>query len=349
MQNKKKLHFVKNIEDTKHEKANCTTFEYEVISDSNIIGNLEYGPYSFSMWEFSDKKEGEERKLCLSITSKRFDSENLNIDDAKRKGFYHGGGIAEEIISLASLIFRRRLKLGPVTRIDNRPSLYLRENDFLDKQLITGDSNLGSLFDWLKFVEGLNAKYDLSFILAVRLYHKSLLLIDEEPDLAYLNLISAIEVLCQDTDIGEVTLYDVDKRLASLVYALEDNVKNEIERSILKREKFIKRRFVKFILDYIEDSFWSEVERPALGKINPSDLQEYLERIYDQRSRTLHSGEPFPPFIFRAPMHGAEIEFAFSLIIGEKKWEQKDYIPYPHFFERLVNHVIKNFLKRNQD
>lgn len=336
------------MEDVKDDKAEVITYEYEVISDAKIIGELEYGPYKFSMWEFSNKKEGEERKLCLAIKSKMFDSEAYDINYAKRKGFYHGGGIADEIVSISSLVFRRRLKLGSVTRIDNRPSLYIKGNDFLDRQLITGESNLASLFEWFKLVEGLNQKYDLRFILAVRMYHKSILLIEDEPDLAYLNLITAIEILCQDTDIGEVTLHDLDKGLANLVDNLEGNIKNQIASRILKREKFIKRRFVKFILDYLEDSFWNEVERPALGKIETEDLHEYLERVYDQRSRTLHSGEPFPPFLFRAPMHGAEIEFSFGIILGEKKWEREDFIPYPHFFERLVNHVLKNFLKRNQ-
>lgn len=339
---------MKNIEDIKDDKAEFNTYEFEVISDARIIGDLEYGPYKFSIWEFSNKKEGEERKLCLSIKSKILNSESKNMDDANRKGFYHGGGIAEEIVSIASLILRRRFKLGPVTRINNKPSLYLKGNIFLDEQLITGKSYFASLFEWFQFVEGLNPKYDQSFMLAVRMYHKAILLIEEEPDLSYLNLITAIEVLCQDTDIGEVTLYDIDKELANLVYTLEDNAKEKIASRILKREKFIKRRFVKFILDYLEDSFWNEVERPEIGKINSEDLPDYLRKIYDQRSRTLHSGEPFPPFHYEKPLDGAEIDFSSYIIAGEKKWERKDYIPYPHFFERLVNHVLKNFLKRNQ-
>ena len=33
---------------------------------------------------------------------------------------------------------------------------------------------------------------------------------------------------------------------------------------------------------------------------------------------------------------------------GEDHWKLKDIIPYPHFFERLVNNVLLTYLKRNQ-
>ena len=33
---------------------------------------------------------------------------------------------------------------------------------------------------------------------------------------------------------------------------------------------------------------------------------------------------------------------------GQRLWDNKDYIPTPLFFERLINHVLLTFLKRNQ-
>jgi hypothetical protein len=346
----KQIHFIRNIEELEKNRDESIIYEYEVIADANIIGHLEYGPYVFSMWEFSAKNEGEKRKLNLQIKVKKFNSDDLKLDQAERNGFYHGGGIAEEIIYLSSLFLRRRIILGPVTRIDDRPSLFNIGNKVIDKPLITGESNLGNLYKWLDLVKKLKPEYDQRFILASKLYHQSLQLIEEQPDLAYLNLVSSIEVLCQETDIGTVSLYDLDHKLADLIYSLDNDLKERIEKSILKREKFIKRKFVQFILDHIEDNFWKDNDKleSEYGAVKREDLKDYLERIYDQRSKTLHSGEPFPPNIFGAPLQNAEIDFTLGMFIGDKKWLPKDYIPYPHFFERLVNHVIISFLRRNQ-
>lgn len=350
MTNDKTMYFIRNIKALKNEDVESHIAEYEVIADADIIGEFTYGPYYFTIWEISDKQEGEERKLCLriQISDIAFSADDQPWKSAKRSGFYHGGGIPAELVALASLFLRRRLKPGPIVRMDDSPRLLPKSQGWIDKPLIAGQSNLAKLPEWLKLVEGLDSKYHQRFILAVRLYHQALLLIEAQPDMAYLNLVSAIETLCHDYDV-EKTITDLDHQLAELIGSIENgDIRSKIEQKILKRERFIKSRFVAFILDYIEENFCAEKKRPKHGQIKLVDLPDYLERIYDQRSRTLHTGEPLPPSIFSPPMMGAEIDFSRGIIIGEKRWEPSDFIPYPHFFERLVNHVLKSFLKRNQ-
>lgn len=349
MANDKRMYFIRNIEALKGEGVESHVSEYEIIADTHIVGEFTYGPYYFTIWEFSNKHEGEERKLCLRIRERAFSSDDQPWESAKRSGFYHGGGIADELVTLASLFLRRRFQLGPIVRMDDSPRLLSMNQGWVDKPLVVGQSNLKELPEWLKMVEGLDSTYHQRFILAVRLYHRAILLIEEQPDMAYLNLISAIEVLCQETDIGEITLSDLDQKLAQLVGFVEnEDLQNKIEQTILKREQFIGRRFVAFILEHVEESFWTEEKRPKHGEIKPEELHDLLKRIYEQRSRTLHSGEPFPPSIFSPPIMEAEIDFSLGMINGEKKWEPKDFIPHPYFFERLVNHVLRNFIKRNQ-
>lgn len=349
MTDDKRMYFIRNIEALKGEGVESHVTEYEVIADAHIVGEFTYGPYYFTIWEFSNKHEGEERKLCLRIRERAFSSDDQPWKSAKRSGFYHGGGIADELVALASLFLRRRFRLGPIVRMDDSPKLLSMNQGWINKPLIVGKSSLAELPEWLKMVEGLDSDYHQRFILAVRLYNRAILLIEEQPDMAYLNLISAIEVLCQETNIGEITLSDLDQKLAELVGSVENgDLRNKIEQNILKREQFISRRFVAFILEHIEESFWSEENRPKNGQIKPEELRDLLKRIYEQRSRTLHNGEPFPPSIFYPPMMEAEIDFSLGMIKGEKKWEPKDFIPHTYFFERLVNHVLSNFIKRNQ-
>lgn len=349
MTDDKRMYFIRNIEALKGEGVESHVTEYEVIADAYIVGEFTYGPYYFTIWEFSNKHEGEERKLCLKIRERAFSSDDQPWKSAKRAGFYHGGGIADELVALASFFLRRRFQLGPIVRMDDSPRLLSMNQGWVDKPLVAGQSNLAELSEWLKLVEGLDSNYHQRFILAVRLYHRALLLIEEQSDMAYLNLISAIEVLCQETSIGKVTLSDLDQELAKLVDSVENkDLQNKIKQIILKREQFISRRFVAFILEHIEESFWAEEKRPKHGQIKPDELPDLLKRIYAQRSRTLHTGEPFPPSIFYPPMMEAEIDFSLGMIKGEKKWEPKDFIPHPYFFERLVNHVLRNFINRNQ-
>lgn len=350
MSGDKRMYFIRNIHALKDEGVESHVAEYEVITDVHTVGAFDYGPYYFTLWEFSHKPGGEERKLCLRIREISPSSEDEPWKSATKRGFHHGGGIAHELVVLACLFLRRRFKLGPMVRMNDSPRLLSHRGGWIDRPLITGASNLAELPQWLTLAEQLNSNYHLRFVLSARLYHRAVQLIEEQPDMAYLNLVSAIEVLCQETDIGGIGLSDLDEELARYVHSVEnEELRGNIERCILNRERFIRRRFVAFIIKHIEGTFWSEVERPDHGRIETDKLPDLLGRIYDQRSRTLHTGEPFPASILMPPPGGVEIDFALSVIAGEKKWEAKDFIPYPHFFERLVNHVLKTFLKRNQN
>lgn len=343
-----RMYLVRNIDALKSEDVESHIVEYEVITDAHIVGEFTYGPYYFTIWEFSDKQKGEERKLCLRIREKVFSNGERPWESASKSGFYHGGGIADELVALSSLFMRGRFKLGSMVRMDDIPRLISVKRGWIDEQLVKGESNLGEMPQWLKLVEGLNPDHHQKFILAVRLYHQALILIEEQPDMAYLNLVSAIETLCQESSIGEVTLADFDPQLSELVGSIEnEDLRSRIEQAILGRERFIRRRFVSFICDHIEEDFWTG-ERPKYGIITPEQLPDLLKRIYDQRSRTLHTGEAFPPSVFSPPVMGAEIDFSFGIVSGGKKWDPKDFLPHPYFFEKLVNHVLKTFVKRNQ-
>lgn len=338
-----KMYMIRNLELFQPD-AEILSVEYEVITDSNIVGQFKYGPYFFSLWDFGIFNEGEERKLCLNIKSNAVIDSKLPA--TSRKAYYHGGNIADEIVSLSSLFLRRRFKLGMVVRRDDQPVRISNTNKWIDKSLISGESNLSSLSEWFDLIMALEDKVHHKFILAVRLYHKAILLIEEEPDLAYLNLVSSVEVLCQDVELDGITLADVDSELAKLVNLLDDNIRDNIKKRILNREKFIKRKFVKFILDNVDDSFWFG-DGPEYGRVEQDKLEGLLGRIYNQRSKTLHSGDPFPATIYDPPILGCEIDFGLGVSVGEKRWDPEDFIPHPHFFERLVNHVLKNYLRNN--
>ena len=348
MSNDKRMFLIRNIEDLENEKVE--TLEYEAITDSEIVGEFEYKLYKFMIWDYSKKKQGEDRKLCLRIKQKSISDKDELWKNARPNGFYHGGGIPEELITLSSLFLRRRLKLGPMVRKNDKPYIYsTRDKIWIDKPLIEGKRNLCKIVEWFKILENLDIKYHQKFILAVRMYHRAVLMIEEDPDLAYLNLVSAIEVLCQETEIGKVPLSEIKPKLSKVLQKIDDEeLCHEIEEATLSTERFISRKFVRFILNHTENSFWEEEDRPEHGKIEKNELEKSLKKIYNQRSRTLHKGEPFPPGAAEPSAMNAEINFSSATIKGDKKWLQSQYIPNISFFERLVNHVLKQFLIKNQ-
>jgi hypothetical protein len=221
----------------------------------------------------------------------------------------------------------------------------------IDRSVIDGESNLRNLKKYFDLVINLNEKWHLKFILATKLYHQALLVIEKQPDLAYLNLVSAIEVLANEMQI-EKSIDDLnDMELKNQIDKIEDQeLKQNIINALLNREQFIKKKFTSFIVNHIGDEFWQE-EQPQAAKIGKGEIESVLSNIYIQRSRTLHDGEPFPPYIFEGALFGnvTDIPPFESMRVGEKKWDNKGYIPYFHFFERLVRHVLVNFIKMNQN
>ena len=348
--NDKRMYFIRAIDELKKKDGEHLVREFEVITDGETVGNCEFEPFYFCIWEFSyDKKAGEERKLCLRINHKNYPLTDFPLHAYKEESYYHGGDIVDEILALSSLFLQRRFKRGPMVRWDDKPHLMPKFKEWIDRSLMMEKRNLTELSSWFELAKGLDDNLHQKFILATRLYHQAILIIEDQPDLAYLNLISAIEALCREQKIKKVELYELDPRLAKLVDSIEDlELKAKIERAIINREHFISRKFKEFIVKHTEKSFWEFERRPKLGKIEPNELDNLLKRIYDQRSKTLNEGQPFPSYLLRSPLQGSEIAFAKSTMVGGKRWEEKDYIPYPHFFERLVNHVLKTYLIRNQ-
>jgi hypothetical protein len=342
------------------------SFEFEVVSDANYVGEVTHGPYYFRIWDMPPHRPGENRLLCLRITQEA-EFPPVPLTSAK------------EFISLTSLFLRKRMILGPITRWDDKPLRHRLDfkspNHYVDIDIVCGETetiasetNLGGLSTWLPLVDNLEKATRDKFTLAARFYQQALGMIEIATDMAYLNLISAIEALCGDTDIGTIKLAEVDNALANAVVKVSPpELGKEIEERIMKRERFIKRKFVEFIKKYIDDSFWTYQRRPQLNlRIKPDDLDRILRNVYDQRSRTLHTGEPFPEYIYMSEgltdishleynksykigrTYMEEIPFGNTIMIGGRSRTITEYIPYPHFFERLVNHVLKNYLKANQ-
>lgn len=233
-----------------------------------------------------------------------------------------------------------------------------------DKHLIEGQSNLAELLPWMELVRNLREEVHLPFVLAARLYQQALTQIQSAPDLAYLNLVSAIEALANRQKISMPSIADYDQTLAALLDRVEDQeLRNQLGERLLERlnEGKISLRFVRFIQDHVEGSFWEEQSRPPEAKdetdpeklrnwglVVPDDLAEFMKRVYDQRSKALHEGRPFPLWALYSS-RDEELPRGLGISSGGGFWTKEDFIPSLTFMERLVRHVLIAFLRRNQN
>lgn len=326
-------------------------WEYKVVADTDVIGEIQHGPFFFTIWELSfDTRPGTERALCLRVRQPYRESPESYWDAASPNGYYHGGGIAEEVVTLASLFLRRRLRVEGVVRMGDLPRMYnqRRSTRAIDQELLNGPTNLESLASWFQMLEHFNSALHQRFILAANFYQQALQRADEDPTTAYLHLVSAIEVLSGDFDIGPVNIADYDQGLSTLIDRIEDAALGvAITEGVLRNQHFIGRRFKEFILHHLEETFWREQDSDHILTITRSDLPKLLTRIYNQRSKTLHEGEPFPPSTNYAPHRGEEMPIGLGEMSGDRRWEPSQFIPLFHFFERLTRHVLLSYLRAN--
>lgn len=131
------------------------------------------------------------------------------------------------------------------------------------------------------------------FISAARFYQRALVAADRDPEIAYLHLITAGEVLSQaflPRDDERLLDEALEADLARMTAALADG--GALARRLRRRLFEVKRRYVTTFEDLVDDSFferreasetWSAFRRP--------EFRAVMGAAYDLRSHNLHRGE----------------------------------------------------------
>lgn len=123
---------------------------------------------------------------------------------------YHGGGIDDEVAAIASLVFGIRCRPGGVTRrwwadegADSAGSPVIGERQTPVWFSPAGQAmvptipavvDLNELHLWLDRISSLDGCSAVAFVRAARLYGNAIWIADSDPNLAWLQLVAAIEV-----------------------------------------------------------------------------------------------------------------------------------------------------------
>ncbi len=319
------------------------SYEYEVLVDVAAKGLAKFGPFEICAWEPLTDLPRASYSLVLKLKNPVYEASSAS---ASQSGFFHGSSLVGEICSLLSVILRRRVQLGPMLRRDNEPLRIFTQPSIQNPALIEGTIDLGVVEPAMTALCEVPSDLHEPFLLACRYYQEALELIDTKPDIAYILLVTAIEVLVVRLT-QRPTEADFAQRLKDALASVTDADAKKVLVEQLLGDRKISARFVSFISSRLTAEFWKASPKctPAEGRIEQSEIQDLASRIYNQRSRLLHEGEPFPPNVTSPPNSPAEIDRSSQVTSMGRIWKQRDYIPYVRFFERAVHYILSDFLR----
>lgn len=168
-------------------------------------------------------------------------------------------------------------------------------SDMLQMRYLT-EIEIADLVNFFKHMIGLKRDVYLSVINCLAAFNASIMLLDQDINLAYSMLVYCIESLSQRYDSYVPTWDDYDQ---NKMQALEKEFLNvgkdsvtKIKNILIKDEHLkLSRRFINFSIKYVSDSFFSSKPK-IVHQIHKDDVERALINAYNIRSRYAHMLQP---------------------------------------------------------
>jgi hypothetical protein len=275
--------------------------------------------------------------------------------------------VDEEMAALISLILGIRLRSGGLTREFGTDDPAGRPIAFMHKPpswraprasnlptLIRATVSLDTLPPILQRLPLVNAAESVALIRAARHYQTAVWVADDDPELAWLQLVSAAEVAAsQYAGTNATPVEALEEGLPDVTEVLRRAGGNDLVREVspllahLVKSTF---RFVQFMMTFAPGP---PDERPSFewARLPWNDLERRLRLVYKYRSSCLHEGTPFPGPLSVPPMKiGGELleippgEVSF---FGPTQWASRDLPMYLWVFERIVRGALLSWYERH--
>lgn len=188
----------------------------------------------------------------------------------------------------------------------------------------------------------LDGKIKRQYYTACSFYARALQSIENDSDAAYLYLITCGEVIANIVNKDAVALLDDDTKnaLAKIESDLEGG--KRIANMFKSKLKQVKKRFVRTIVEMLDDDFFANPEADERGfGLNAADIESNIGAAYDVRSKYVHTGEAFGGWI--APRgNGANWEVQMGLPVVDDKDYAKVLAKTPTYIglERVIRYCL---------
>jgi hypothetical protein len=337
-------------------------FELQLYSDAHVVDEVTTGcgPYSFfnavpagAIGTFTHVATA---RIALWTTPLRPD---LSRTDYSR---YHGGWLPDELSALCSLAMGIRLKSGGVSReFDEQtprgrpwadtsapPSpLPARQNSWMVPRAHELHNIRTVLVPRFATYPTLKVAEAITLVRAARLYQDAIWVAESEPQLAWLLLVSAVEVVATHHQAATSSNEDIlSVALPALHAELLASGGPELLAKCaghLVRHLRATNRFLSFLDEFLPAAPPRPPERLIEIPWERANLRRAFSQVYNYRSLALHDGTPFPWPMCQPPMLGGwHHERPSGLAQGgnEAAWLAADTPMLLHVFEHVARNAI---------
>ena len=187
------------------------------------------------------------------------------------------------------------------------------------------------------------------FQTAAKFYAQALQTFERDAEVAYLHLVTSIEILSSLLSAPSTDLYDASTKhyLSVVEHGLPDGTK--IAKHFRGKLLSIKKRFVRTITDLVDEDFFTRSESSEqFSRLKCESLVKNVAAAYDLRSQYVHTGVPFGRWIERS-LGGVNCEVQVGRPVVESKSYGKTLANAPTFvgLERLVRYCLLKSAERH--
>lgn len=346
-------------------------YEFPIYSDARIIGQVSegLGPLQFLNLIASGDGHVDRPVIMVRTTVVPWvdDGNRGIITDATR---YHAGDQSDEIASLVSLSLGIRAMAGNPTREfrhgedprgrpigyrDSKNPIFYQKS--IDSRLVIPPSPNGhslnsmSLFETLPLLSSADAT---ALVISARTYQNAIWIAESQPELSWLLFVSAIETAANHANSAGIEPMDnlkiskpmvFDLLIANCDRKIVEQVATEIAPSLGATSKFIK-----FVMKHMPDA--PDIRPPEYIQVDwkSKAMKKSISKIYDHRSKALHTGRPFPYPMCMSP--GRNREQGLNEVppgLGQTamggSWLIEDTPMLLHTFEYITRNVLLDWWK----
>ena len=291
--------------------------EMMLYSDSRFVGEMRnLGPYSIlnTIGASSVPRAGSRAPALTLRVEYHADIESV-LEAANPKTVvdaYHGGWVDEEVAALLSLTLGARCRSGGLTRywwgedsdplgspaeFHHRPPFLPPPEPELAPMIpnVAREVNLETARALLATYPELSEKDASALVRAARLYQSALWIADGDPNLAWLQLVSALESVAiratRDRRRAFTRLSEAWPELAEVLAKAPEAVRDDASKLLAIQVKAT-NRVIALVRNYHPPA---PASRPAeWARVDWDALPDLVHRVYRWRSRALHEGVPMP-------------------------------------------------------
>lgn len=205
--------------------------------------------------------------------------------------------------------------------------------------------NVGHLAEWraLLAADETPAAETQAFLAAGRFYVRALATWMRIPDAAFLDLITAGEILSNQFAFTDEQVFDA-QTLNALV-EIRDKVNDATARMVRQRLFQVKKRFVMAVSSLLDDDFFAHTEcKLPSGGLTKPEIVRVLGAAYDLRSKYVHTGLSLGVLVRTLEPQGLERQIGQIVIEDKEVGKIIDRSPTLLGLERIIRYALRRFV-----